>query len=42
MRELFQVRSQKDYEIDKAMLSHGGGAGLELSEENDAGLNAAV
>jgi hypothetical protein len=33
MRELFQVGSQENDDVDEALLSHGGAAGLELGED---------
>jgi hypothetical protein len=33
MRELFQVSSQENDNIDEALLGHGGAAGLELGED---------
>jgi hypothetical protein len=39
MRELFQVGSQEDEEIDAALLSHGGAAGLELGDEREAAVD---
>jgi hypothetical protein len=33
MRELFQVGSQENDDIDEALLGHGGAAGLELGED---------
>jgi hypothetical protein len=35
MRELFQVGSLEEEEIDAALLSHGGAAGLELGDERE-------
>jgi hypothetical protein len=35
MRELFQVGFQEEEEIDAALLSHGGAAGLELGDERE-------
>jgi hypothetical protein len=40
MRELFQVCSQEEEEeIDAALLSHGGAAGLELGDEREAAVD---
>jgi hypothetical protein len=41
MRELFQVGSQEEEEeeIDAALLSHGGAAGLELGDEREAAVD---
>jgi hypothetical protein len=38
MRELFQVGSQEEEEIDAALLSHGGAAGLKLGDEREAAV----
>jgi hypothetical protein len=32
MRALFRVQAQEDEDVDAAILSHGGAAGLELQE----------
>jgi hypothetical protein len=39
MRELFQVGSQEEEEIDAALLSNGGATGLELGDEREAAVD---
>jgi hypothetical protein len=42
LRELFQVGSHEDDDIDEALLGHGGAAGLELGDEIAPGSESAA